>query len=115
MNSFVEDLVQDESQPCSAPRIMICGRGYSTNLCMARAFGKAGYDVEILRTFKRKPRKKELLKLLKPDAYSKYVKAFHICVTNDLKIRLQRRLIKLADENQKMLLIPTDDLSASIS
>ena len=74
------------------PRVMICGRNYSSNLCMARAFGKAGYEVEILRIYQKRPRITELLKQIKPDAYSKYVKAFYITVTKKRNKKRRRRV-----------------------
>ena len=35
----------------ASARILIVGRNYSSNLCLARSFGQAGYEVEILRTY----------------------------------------------------------------
>ena len=96
------------------PRVVVCGRNYCSNLCMARALGKAGYEVEILRIFQRKPRKKNLMKILKPDAYSKYVKAYRVCISRR-SVTIVNRLNKMADPNRKMLLIPTDDLVAHIA
>lgn len=95
------------------PRVIVCGRNYCSNLCMARSVGKAGYEVEVLRIFQRKPKLANLMAILKPDAYSKYVKAYHVCVSNRKSIRIVNRLKKLADPRRKMLLIPTDDLVAS--
>lgn len=96
------------------PRVMIVGRNYCSNLCMAKAVGEAGYEVEILRIFQRKPRRKNIMKKLKPDAYSKYVKAYHVCISRR-SIRIANRLKGLRDENRKMLLIPTDDFVAHIT
>ncbi len=96
------------------PRIMVAGRNYSSNLCMARSLGEAGYDVEVFRVFQVRPKKKNLMKMIKPDAYSKYVKAYYVCVSRRRSKRIVKRLIKLADLNKKMLLIPADDLVANI-
>lgn len=96
------------------PRVMVSGRNYSSNLCMARSLGEAGYEVEILRIFQVRPKKKDLMKMLKPDAYSKYVKAYHVCVSKRRSKRIVKRLINLADLDNKMLLIPADDLVANI-
>ncbi|MBR2028346.1 MAG: ATP-grasp domain-containing protein [Oscillospiraceae bacterium] len=95
------------------PRVIISGRNYSSNLCLARSFGKAGYEVEILRIFHRKPTRSEPMKQMKPDAYSKYIKAYYECVTNNKNYNIKNRLIELADKDRKMLLIPADDLVAS--
>ena len=96
------------------PRVMVAGRNYCSNLTMAKALGDAGYEVEVLRIFQKRPKRRNLMKILKPDAYSKHVKAFYICVTRRRSKRLVKRLIKLADLNNKMLLIPADDLVAAI-
>lgn len=96
------------------PRIIVSGRNYASNLCLARAFGKAGYEVEVLRIYQRLPRYKRFLGMLHPDAYSKYIKAHHVCVTRGRSLTLVNKLRELADPNRKMLLIPADDLVASI-
>lgn len=96
------------------PRVMVSGRNYSSNLCMARSLGEAGYDVEVLRIFQVKPKKRNVMKAIKPDAYSKYVKAYHVCVSKRRSKRIVNRLINLADPYNKMLLIPADDLVANI-
>lgn len=97
------------------PRVVVAGRNYCSNLCMARSLGQAGYEVEVLRIFQVKPKLLALMKLLKPDAYSKYVKAFHICIANRKPKAIVERLIRIADPYRKMLLIPSDDLVANIA
>lgn len=97
------------------PRVIVAGRNYCSNLCMARSLGEAGYEVEVLRIFQVKPKRTNLMKLMKPDAYSKYVKAYHVCVSQRKSSRIVKRLIKLSDKYRKMLLIPTDDLVANIA
>lgn len=96
------------------PRVLLSGRNYCSNLCMARSLGEAGYDVEVLRIFQVRPKLKYVLRRIQPDAYSKYVKAFYICVSKRKSRRIVKRLISLADRERKMLLIPTDDLVANI-
>ena len=103
----------DRNPNSEYPRVMVAGRNYCSNLCMARAIGRAGYEVEIFRIFIRKPKADELMKKLIPDAYSKYVKAFHTCISNRKEEVIVEHLIKLADPNRKMLLIPVDDLVAN--
>lgn len=99
------------------PRVLVAGRNYCSNLTMARSLGMAGYEVEVLRIFQKKPkwRKNPPRRLLKPDAYSKYVKAFYICISNRKSRRVVNKLISLADPERKMLLIPCDDLVAYIA
>ena len=98
----------------TSPRVMVMGRNYSSNLCMARSLGRAGYDVEIMRVFSRRPAKGDTLAAMIPDAYSKYVKAFHTCTLRGKTQNGAEALLAAADKDRKMLLIPTDDISAYI-
>lgn len=97
------------------PRVVVAGRNYCSNLCMARSLGEAGYEVEVLRVFQVKPKWYDLMKILKPDAYSKYVKKYHICVTNRKPKTLVKKLTRIADPYRRKLLIPADDLVANIA
>lgn len=97
------------------PRVLVSGRNYCSNLTMARALGEAGYEVEILRIYQKEPRHRNPVKRMQPDARSKYVKAFHVCVSNRMTSEIVQALLDLADENRKMLLIPVDDLVTSIA
>jgi len=98
----------------SGPRVMVVGRNYSSNLCMARSLGLAGFDVEVMRVYSRRPAKGDILQSMIPDAYSKYVKAFHTCTLSGSTLRGADALIGAADTERKMLLVPTDDISAYI-
>ncbi len=104
----------DRNPDSPFPRILIAGRNSGTNLTMARSFGEAGYEVEVLRLFNRKPAKDEPLKDFMPDAYSKYIKAYYTCTTEGENLKAYNMIMGLADQNRKMLLVPGDDLSASI-
>lgn len=97
------------------PRVVVAGRNFSSNLTMARSLGMAGYDVEILRVFQVRPKLSNLARYLHPDTYSKYVKAYHVCVSRRKPKNIVKKLIKIADPYRKMLLIPTCDLLANVS
>lgn len=97
------------------PRVIVSGRNYSSNLCIARSLGKAGYEVEVLRIFQVRPKRNNLMKIMKPDAYSKYIKAYHVCVSRRRSKRIVKALIKIADLERKQLLVPADDLVAAIA
>lgn len=99
--------------PTTKQRILIAGRNGSSNLCMARSFGQAGYEVEVLRIFQSKPKFANLMRFLKPDACSKYVKAYHTCISDGQNSMIADTLIALARSGEKMLLIPACDLAAS--
>ena len=95
------------------PRAIVSGRNYCSILSMARALGQSGYEVEVLRVFQTKP-SIFIKSLLAPDAYSKYVKAYHVCITNRKTTPIVNWLKKLADPDRKLLFVPVDDLVADI-
>lgn len=92
--------------------IVVTGRNYGNILAMSRALGEAGYEVEVLRVFKKKPHPVNLLSKMKPDSHSKYVKVFCQCVANENPLRIVDCLIDMSDSDQKKLLIPVDDYLA---
>lgn len=96
-------------------RVVVVGRNYSSNLCMARSFGKAGYEVEVLRIFQTKPKFHNLMRLMQPDARSSYVKVYQACICNNDNSRIVDALIAMADPNSKKLLVPADDLAAAVA
>lgn len=98
-----------------SPRVLVAGRNFSSNLCMARSVGMAGYEVETLRIFQTKPKWKEILRKMHPETYSKYIKAYHVCVSHRKSSAIVKKLIQIADPYRKMLLIPCDDLVANIA
>ena len=97
------------------PRVVVAGRNYCSNLCMARSLGKAGYEVEVLRIFQVRPKRLNLMAYLRPDAYSRYIKGYHVCISNRKAKNIVKKLISIADPYRKMLLIPADDLVANIA
>ena len=97
------------------PRVVVAGRNFSSNLCMARSLGQAGYEVETLRIFQTKPRLREVMRKMHPETHSKYIKAYHICISNRKSKSIVKKLIRIADPYRKMLLIPCDDLVANIA
>lgn len=90
-------------------QIIVIGRNYCNILAMTKAFGLLGYKVDIIRVFKVKPNPFNVLRKMKPEAYSKYVKRYHQCVAdNDLK-KIVNFLVEMADLKSKRILIPVDD------
>lgn len=103
-----------ENPDAPFPRVLIVGKNSSTNLSMARSFGQAGYEVEVLRLFAKKPAKDDPMKTFIPDAYSVYIKAYHTCTTNGENINAFMKIMSLSDKNRKRLLVPADDLAALV-
>lgn len=97
-----------------SPRVVVAGRNYCSNLTMARAVGSAGYEIEVLHVFQVRPKWTRLNKYMRPDAYSKFIKAYHVCVFSRKAKNIIDKLIRMADPYRKMLLIPADDLVADI-
>lgn len=93
-------------------RVLVAGRNWGSNLCMAKSVGEAGYDVEVLHIYPKRPKKNNLQKWLKPEKYSRYVKAYYALDAKKTERRIVERLLKIADNDKKMLLIPADDLVA---
>ena len=97
------------------PRVLVAGRNYCSNLSIARSLGEAGYEVEVMHVFNTLPGKNEKLRSIVAERYSKYVKAFYLVVTLRVDNTLYKELKHVADKNNKMLLIPADDLVASVA
>ena len=94
------------------PVALVAGRNYCSILCMARSLGQAGYPVEVLRITETKPRTRNLMARLKPDACSKYVTKWTELITDRDAERIFTELARLADPSEKKLLVPVDDLVA---
>lgn len=102
-----------EKQVDAQPQVLVVGRNYGNILSMTRAFGKAGYDVGVLKVFKKKPNRLNLLNGLKPDAYSKYVKDYRECIINDDMKKVVEALLAMKAA-EKTLLVPVDDYVAYV-
>lgn len=94
-------------------RVVVVGRNYCNILTMVRALGEAGHSVDVLRLFKKKPRKLNLLGNMKPEAHSKYVRSFNVCVVNGEIEKAVEAMLRLVSD-EKIVLIPVDDYSAYI-
>lgn len=95
-------------------KAVVTGRNYCNILTMARDLGEAGYDVTVLRVFKKKPSAVNLLAGMKPDAYSKYVTKYQECIVNGDPEVMVSALKTLAVSGQQTLLLPVDDYTACV-
>ena len=98
--------------PFNTTRIMVAGRNWCSNLCMAKSLAAAGYEVEILHVWQKKPGKLNLQRYVKPEKHSDMIKAYYLCNSQRNSVRIGNRLRELANPGHKMLLIPVDDLVA---
>lgn len=88
-------------------KVVILGSGFSSRLCLARSLGQLGYEVSLIVV--------EQIHSKPIDCYSKYVKHYYYTQSNDDEDKIIRILLeKCKDEQQKVILIPTNDLSASV-
>ncbi|MBR6473491.1 MAG: hypothetical protein IKS99_07205 [Firmicutes bacterium] len=98
-------------------RIIVIGLNFGSILTMVRDFGVAGYDVEVLRVFRKAPNSLNLLGKMTPEAESRYVTRHEICIMNGRSANIRDALLKMTDEDRtpgrKTMLIPVDDFLVS--
>lgn len=94
------------------PVVLVAGRNYGNILTMTRDLGIAGYQVDIFRVYKRRPKAMNLLGKMKPEASSRYVREYHQCMNGENRAGMLDSLLRIADSREKMPLIPVDDYTA---
>ncbi len=96
-------------------RIVVVGRNYGSNLSMIRSLKASKVKITVLHVIHSKKIKGIAARLLLPEIekYSKYCSSFHVCITDKRPENIIKSLLKLKSD-EKMLLIPTDDLAAGI-
>lgn len=88
-------------------KVVIIGYGFSSRLCLSRTLGKLGYEVSLIVI--------EKINSKPIDCYSKYVKHFYYTQSYDDEQKIIQILLeKCRDDKQKVILIPINDLSASV-
>lgn len=95
--------------------VIVFGRNYSSNLCISRSLGVAGYEVDMIRLTSKRIQYKDLIRQSFPEAHSKYTRAFYICSQAHNGIKVFEMLMNLAEKDNKKCLFPTDDVSAYIA
>ena len=88
-------------------KVVIIGYGFSSRLCLSRTLGQLGYEVSLIVI--------EKINSKPIDCYSKYVKHFYYTQSYDDEQKIIQILLeKCKDDKQKVILIPINDLSASV-
>ncbi len=95
-----------ESSDCD---VIVTGRNYCNILTMVRDLGEYGFKTDVLRVFKNRPNRFNLLRKMNPEAYSKFTGQYIECVTAGDAGRLVSVLKDMAGNGRKKLLIPVDD------
>lgn len=93
--------------------VVVAGSNYSSSLCMARTFGRAGYDVKIYRLFQGKPKLGGLMTYLRPESHSRYVSGYQQYIIQDSR-DFADMLIANAQQGEKQLFVPVDDITTSL-
>jgi len=94
--------------------IVVAGRNYGNILTMVRAFGKAGYESDVLRIYKKRPARANLLAQMTPDEHSKYIGNFEKCIVKADASEVVAAILRMADENNKKVLLPVDDYTVCV-
>ena len=89
--------------------VLVTGRNYGNILTMTRDLGQAGYDVDILRVFTKKPGMASILSSMKPEACSRYVRNFRTCIEDGDVKNVISALEKMSFGENRQLLMPVDD------
>lgn len=99
----------------SKTQVTIVGRNYGNLLVMARDVSRAGYDVNVLHAFKKKPRMVNVFGRMTPEKYSSCVRNFQTVVVDNDDSNLIRTLIRGAEDKKSLqILIPVDDYAAAL-
>lgn len=114
-NIFLHQIPKDSfNSEAEKPMIVVTGRNYGNILTIVRDFGKVGYEVSVMRVFKEKPHVINLLRKMRPESLSKYVKKYCECIAHNDSRNVVKNLIELSDSKRKMILIPVDDYTVSV-
>lgn len=88
-------------------QVVIIGSGFSSRLCLARSLGQLGYEVSLIVV--------EQIHSKPIDCYSKYVAHYYYTESYDNEDVIIKILLEnCKNEKQKTILIPINDLSASV-
>ena len=90
--------------------VIITGRNSGNLLVMARDLGKAGYRVGVLRIYKSKPKITQIIRKMKPEAFSRYVTDYRECIADNDTEKVASKLLSMA--GGRKLLVPVDDYAA---
>jgi len=90
---------------------VVMGRNYNSRLGMIRAVGQMGCSVVVVKT---DPNEKKASKKCKIDASSKYVTKYFCLKEPDEDALVKLLLCEFAEELKKVILLPTDDYTASV-
>ena len=94
-------------------KVVIIGHGFTSRLAVIRSVAQIGCEVTVIvmAWYKRQG----VLDTTKPiDCYSKYINKIYYCYAKDYEGIIDILLTKCIDSNQKVVIIPGNDVSAAI-
>lgn len=97
-------------------KVVVIGHGYTSRLGLIRSLGMAGYDITVIvMVFHGRIGRFIRFDGGKPvDCHSKYVSRFYYCYAKGKDDLINLLLDKCVDINQKVVIIPDSDFSASV-
>ncbi len=95
-------------------KVVIIGQGYTGRLGIVRSVAEIGCEVIVIAMVGYKKDGRSLRKNKTIDGSSKYVSKVYYCYAKDKRGLLKILLEKCADSNQKVVIIPDNDFSASV-
>ena len=87
-------------------KVVVLGYGFSSRMGIARALGKAGYNVSVIVI--------EGVRTRPIDCFSKYVSHYYYCNGNREDRLLKILLENCVEDGQKVILIPINDFTATV-
>ena len=97
------------------PRVIVAGQNYGSILTMVRDLGQAGYDVAVIRVFKKAPSRLNILGRMTPEKESRYVSLYRQCVTEGDPENLYRCLLDLSVPGQRTPVLCVDDFLVAMA
>jgi len=101
-------------RPTCAKRVILLSRNYCSLLSLIRQLAGQGYRIDVVRIFQTKPAYRSFIRRMNPEAYSKYVDRYSVCITERKPERLLNFVLDMYDPDLPTLLLPLDDLPTSV-
>ena len=104
----------------SKRKIVVLGRNYTSILGMVRAVQNEKFEIIVIKSVRNIPSKKNVKQLIKRlifgkpiEAYSKYINKYIYTIEPNREELIERLLAEFSEEKEKVILLPTDDFTAS--
>lgn len=92
-------------------RVLVVSRNYNNLLCTARSLAGGDYDIELVRIIQLRYGVLKLMAKFNPERTCKYVKKYHVCLTDRKPEKFIQFLMDIHDPERETLIVPCDDIS----